>query len=579
MVRFCPICGSYIPESRHYCIRCRKQNIDQPPNQRRNIDPSKLTVIDILNSFPSSSLRTYQKEVLTKAVEAFQTGQKCIIISAPTGFGKSYVNAAFCSMTPSFYATPQLALIAQIQNDPLLKSGFVEIKGRQNYRCHHYPTRSVSLGRCETEDYPCKERFNVCPYWVQKKRAIDAQSILLSFAYLIGESQTEGVTDTYLGSRNLLVLDEAHNIEEQCLNQISVRVSPYTLPKKVYGRFFPQLLKVETEDELKTILEELSEHLQRILQQTEKIAEATGLTTLEAAEKERIARYLENYHLYTVSKSEWIWQIQQDQLTLQPVFSTEFIKSSVWKRANYYIISSATILDPKMYTELNGLNDLLADDEICFLQPPTIFPVQNRPIIDKTVGPLSKDEWAHNRKSALQAVEEILRKEKGNVAIHCHSYRHQQWIAENLPKDLQPRLVVHSSKDREEKLDEWKQKLGRVFVSVAFSEGQDWKYDICDAQILLKVPFPDLGDKRIRRRLDLGYRQWYYLQSMLGVIQAYGRAIRAEDDKARFYIVDGSFKRLARQCWRSIPEWFKEALPSSIYDLKSSEGINMNIIP
>jgi ATP-dependent DNA helicase DinG len=104
---------------------------------------------------------------------------------------------------------------------------------------------------------------------------------------------------------------------------------------------------------------------------------------------------------------------------------------------------------------------------------------------------------------------------------------------------------------------------GKVFVSVAFSEGQDWKYDVCDAQILLKVPFPDLGDNRVKRRLELGHREWYQNQALLEVIQAYGRAIRAEDDMARFYIVDGSFTRLARDCWEVIPDWFKEALPSS----------------
>jgi Rad3-related DNA helicase len=102
---------------------------------------------------------------------------------------------------------------------------------------------------------------------------------------------------------------------------------------------------------------------------------------------------------------------------------------------------------------------------------------------------------------------------------------------------------------------------GKVFVSVAFNEGQDWKYDICDAQILLKVPFADIGDMRVKRRLELGQRQWYENQAMLEAIQAYGRAIRAEDDIARFYVVDGSFISLVRNTWQFIPDWFKAALP------------------
>jgi Rad3-related DNA helicase len=164
---------------------------------------------------------------------------------------------------------------------------------------------------------------------------------------------------------------------------------------------------------------------------------------------------------------------------------------------------------------------------------------------------------------AVRAVEEILREERGNVAIHCHSYDHQKTLFENLPEDLRQRLIIHTRRDREERLREWMQSRGKVFVSVAFNEGQDWKYDVCDAQILLKVPFPDLGDKRVKKRLDMGHQQWYNNQAMLEVIQAYGRAVRAEDDKARFYVIDGSFPRLVGKCWQFVPDWFKDALPES----------------
>ena len=37
----------------------------------------------------------------------------------------------------------------------------------------------------------------------------------------------------------------------------------------------------------------------------------------------------------------------------------------------------------------------------------------------------------------------------------------------------------------------------------------------------------------------------------------------AEDDKARFYVIDGSFQRLVGKCWKFVPDWFKDALPES----------------
>jgi Rad3-related DNA helicase len=324
------------------------------------------------------------------------------------------------------------------------------------------------------------------------------------------------------------------------------------------------LKTVETRVELDVFLADVAGYLKLMLGRLETKGEEREISLIEAENKALMERFLENYNLFMFSNSEWVWEIRNDQLLLQPVFSREFMKNLVWKRGEYYIISSATILDPEQYVELNGLTDILDADEIEILEVPSTFPPENRPIIDATVGPLTKQLWNDNMPLAVTAVEQILRHEKGNVAIHCHSYAHQRALANNLSPDLKHRLIVHSRDDRDEKLEEWMRSRGKVFVSVAFNEGQDWKYDLCSAQILLKVPFPDLGDRRVKRRLELGHRRWYQNQAMLEVIQAYGRAIRAEDDFARFYVIDGSCKELVRNSWEFIPDWFKAALPSTL---------------
>ncbi len=559
MDMFCSKCGTYMSPRQETCSRCAPTEVKIPSHPLR---PPEFTLGIVLDSFPSHTLRPYQREILRAGVEAFQSGKKCVLVLAPTGFGKSYVDAAFGSVTESFYVTPQLALIDQLLADPNLKNRFVEIKGRQNYRCYYNPQRGVHVGKCETENYPCHERFDICPYWMQKQLALHARSVLMSLAYLIFEGTTEG-SETYLGTRSLLVLDEAHNLEEQALNHIAVKFTPFSVPYEDYHKFLPNLKDVADRIELETFLAEVAEHLKMQLGRLETKAEQRELSIAETENKKVIERFLENHHLFTFSKSEWVWQIRNDQLLLQPVFAREFMKGLVWKRGEYYLISSATILDPKEYIKLNGLTDVLKDDEIEILQVPSTFPPENRPIIDATVGPLSQQQWAHNMPLAVAAIDQILQKERGNVAIHCHSYRHQRALVDNLSRDLKHRLIVHSGKDREEKLQEWMRSRGKVFVSVAFNEGQDWKYDICDAQILLKVPFADIGDRRVKRRLELGHHQWYENQAMLEVIQAYGRAIRAEDDTARFYVVDGSFIELVRHTWQFVPEWFKAALPAT----------------
>jgi Rad3-related DNA helicase len=558
LVNFCSKCGSYIPPKQVSCSRCISSDVKT--TEPIDVPLDQLSTQDVLSRFPSPVFRRYQKEAISATIQAYRSGKKCVIIIAPTGAGKSYLNAAFTSAAKSFYVTPQLALIDQLLADPNLKGRFVSIKGRQNYKCHYSPRRGVHLGKCITEGYPCNERLDVCPYWMQKQLALQAPSVLLSLAYLILEGTTEG-SETYLGTRPLLVLDEAHNLEEHCLNHIAVKFTPFSVPYELYHKLLPDMQKVRARVELDVFLADVAGYLKLMLGRLETKSERGELSIIEAENKALMERFLENYNLFMFSKSEWVWEIRNDQLILQPVFAREFMKDLVWKRGENYLISSATILDPEEYVELNGLTDLLDQDEVEILEVPSTFPPENRPVIDATVGRLNRQEWDRNMPLAVAAVEQILRKEKGSVAIHSHSYKHQRALVSNLSPDLKRRLIVHSPEDREEKLQEWMRSRGKVFVSVAFNEGQDWKYTLCSAQILLKVPFPDIGDRRIKRRLELGYRRWYQNQAMLEMIQAYGRAVRAEDDAARFYIVDGSCIELFRNTWASIPDWFKDALP------------------
>jgi len=277
---------------------------------------------------------------------------------------------------------------------------------------------------------------------------------LMSLAYLILEGTTEG-SETYLGTRDLLVLDEAHNLEEHCLNHVSLKFSPFSVPYEIYHKFLPDMKNVETRRDLDAFLTDAAGYLKLMLGRLQTKGEQSEISLIEAENKALMEKFLENYNLYIFSNSEWVWEIRNDQLLLQPVFAREFMKDLVWKRGEHYLISSATILDPEEYVELNGLTDLLERDEIEILEVPSTFPPENRPIIDATVGPLTRQQWDKNMPLAVAAVEEILRKEKGSVAIHTHSYRHQRALVSNLSPALKHRLIVHSADDREEKHHRW----------------------------------------------------------------------------------------------------------------------------
>ena len=76
-------------------------------------------------------------------------------------------------------------------------------------------------------------------------------------------------------------------------------------------------------------------------------------------------------------------------------------------------------------------------------------------------------------------------------------------------------------------------------------EGLDLKDDLARYQILAKVPFPFIGDKRVYERLiNRGENDWFNLQAVEDICQAFGRAVRTDTDWATFYILDESFEGL-----------------------------------
>ena len=162
-----------------------------------------ITPKEALVLFPYPSFRKYQREVIVKIAEAFQSGYDVILVEAPTGFGKSAVNTVFCRAVRSFYATPQLSLIDQIKSDSYIGRFYTVIKGRQNYRCP-FNGMPVNIGKCVTDPGFRCNKLQDCPYWIAKDKASRAKSVLTSFAYLILEGVAEKVSPIKLGHSCLL---------------------------------------------------------------------------------------------------------------------------------------------------------------------------------------------------------------------------------------------------------------------------------------------------------------------------------------------------------------------------------------
>lgn len=505
--------------------------------------------------------RPKQKEVLTKCWEAFMDGKKLILLQAPVGFGKSAVNTALCRYyAPSIYTTPQLSLIDQIMADNHLGKHFTEIKGRDNYRCakDRYLTL-VRHGLCKREKDVIPQRcswLTECPYYSQKLKAIQSPIAIMSLAYFIVDAYVEPPN---FDNRALVVIDEGHFLAEYVANQVSLEVSKRTLPQQVLKKYGGDYKDVKT----------LAEYVKKFLDDLdEKLEKGHTLTEQQVEDMSKAEDWLSRAKVFldTEMIADWVWISKNGGYIAKPVYSRWFMSNIFWDRAEKFLISSATILKPDLWIRECGADIVFSGEDILFIDVGSTFPPERRRVVDMAVGSMRYDEIEDNINAVTKMLEYIIRSSNGkNIAVHLPSYR----LAERIYSLMgnKDRVYLPQPENRDAILAEWKRK-GGVFFAVAYHEGQDWKYDTCQVQVLVKTLYPDATDPIIKRRLEKKEYQWLMWTALVKCLQAYGRAIRAEDDYMEFYVLDEKFWELVRRNWSNIPKWFKDAIPQNRWPKK-----------
>jgi Rad3-related DNA helicase len=167
----------------------------------------------------------------------------------------------------------------------------------------------------------------------------------------------------------------------------------------------------------------------------------------------------------------------------------------------------------------------------------------------------SIDETLPKLVDAIKAILSEHKNEKG--IIHCHSYKIANYVKRNIRNS---RLLIHNSDNREAILEKHiKSKKASVLISPSMTEGVDLKGDLSRFQIICKVPYPYLGDKLVRKKMNK-WKWWYPLQTAKAIVQATGRSVRSKDDTAITYILDSDFEMFYNRNRDLFPQGFKESL-------------------
>ena len=496
--------------------------------------------------------RPEQVKIIDEISSAIESGYQNIILEAGTGTGKSAIATTIARMYSDSYI---LTMTKQLQNQYLndFRYMLMEIKGRSNYSCNYGGT----CKECQFENTN-EKRCNDCEYLLQLQAAKNSTTVLTNYDYLYYAGNYARQWDT----RNLLILDEAHNFEKKVMGLISENLSRNKIFKRYHFDIFYNIMKGGA---LKNINN--SEYWINILEKCidcEK--QLYGIEFFDETEHEsnlqkyhRMIRKLqsEDFIIELPLRKEIIADKQQDEfraylnMSLKPL-SAEKYSNQLLHFGNTRLFMTGTLGNKDKFCEWNGIDT----NDTYYIYQKSPFPVENRPIIRQYVCSMRQEAWRNPH--ILKYITRILNNhanEKG--VIHTSSNQQAWWIKKQLNSN---KLWVAYGNTREATIKQFEQSNKPItLIGAGLKDGVDFKGDKCRYQILFKVPYPSLGSQqvKIRRRLD---PEWYLFQTIMPLQQSYGRGIRNGDDYCKYYVLDEDFEHLTHEYDYFFNEYFLEAI-------------------
>lgn len=526
--------------------------------------------------FPFPAVRQEQETAIDFCLQSFAEGKRFVVCELGTGVGKSAIGLTVAratsatSMTPNYspgayFVTTQKVLQEQYASD---FSTMRSIKSSANYSCVFHKDQgcdeSLKMLKVEPRDskffHTCMTR---CVYKIAKEAFLQSQESVTNFPYLL----TEATYARKITPREILVIDEAHNVAPELSKFIEVVVTEnfcergLKIPFANLGLTEAKVIKWMRETYLPRLeqhIETVEKTLQNLMANKQDILEMLGITRqVEMLKSHKSKMDLFN-SVYDVDN--WVMNVIDAEgkslrkIEFKPIDVAPFAEQHLFRLGAKVLLMSATILGKDAFCESIGI----PKEEVAFISIPSPFPASNRPILYTPVGKMSKESIDSTLPRMVQAIKAILEahpKEKG--VIHCHTHK----IATYLKKQVgSRRLLVHDSQNRDEILAKHMESTQpTVLLSPSMTEGVDLKGDASRFQVIVKIPYPYLGDKLCVKRMNR-WRWWYPLQTAKTIIQAVGRSIRSMDDHAVTYILDEDWQTFFGRNKDLFPEEFKVSL-------------------
>jgi Rad3-related DNA helicase len=413
----------------------------------------------------------------------------------------------------------------------------VEVKGRGNFPCLQEDGVTAADAQC-TIAGGCNPE---CPYSIQRDIADESGMVIHSYAMFLNSANYAG----RFKDNSLLVLDEAHLLDDMLMAFTSCSVV-----KRVCALFSIPVHAQPTWEKWRQWAKVYADGLEHLLEDTVK----ETMFSIEARRKYKAGQAL----LTTMNRLRfgdvpWVCDPTPHGWEFKPVWIGGLADQYLYRHARKVLLMSATILNPRIFSQIVGIDP--AETE--FIDVPPSFPVGRKPVFYDPVGVVNRDS---DKRPIAEKVWEIIQEHKGEKGlIHAVSYELAQAIRNGAPPSVSKRLLTHGPTDRLAVYELFRLRTDDpVLLSPSMKEGVSLEDDQCRFIIIPKMPYPYLGSPQIKARMDtpLG-RSWYPWKTFCDLIQMSGRGMRSAEDFCAVYILDANFRRLWREMYEVIPDYWR----------------------
>lgn len=412
-----------------------------------------------------------------------------------------------------------------------------------------------------------------CPYVVSKRKAIESRIAFTNIAYYATGVRFDEAWD----KRNITVFDEAHSLESALYNQIEIIIDRRILNLfKIAGIDFTintiKSMKSEKNWSANNYWKSSQGRPVEFLDALDKLTKLSPVIVkkLNSWSEDKVfkkkRKALDKFYTtlqYILNKPDdnlWIIDVYEYtdtdlesyehgfiKLSARPVFIRDFTQRLIFSQAKQFVFQSATIIDGKQFAYELGINNWKG------MRYKTPFSKDNRRIYALDCGSLARESFKESLPKCINTLEDILDArlyQKG--IVHTASYELQMTLKQKL-KPSARYLFPRNSKENEEALRVHELSANTVLFSPSMTQGVDLRDGLARFCVIFKVPYPNLGDRRVFRKSKID-RGWYNYATAKTVIQATGRGVRSSEDWCDTFIIDSSFNKLYKNY--SALDWY-----------------------